>query len=221
MVLPEEAKAHIVFDCDGTLIDSMKPFFDILYEILPPHLGREISKEEIKEKFTPEWVGLLQNLGVAEPSDELINTLIKETSAINLRSPIPPLYQGIKELIQDLDVLGCTQYVWTGRDRASGIKILKHHEINSYFYQMQFSDTSTPKPHPEGLKQMLEGVEKEKIVLIGDSGVDIQGAKNFQIPCLCVDWNKTENHSEYLNFGAEIVATKPAEILDWIKGNLL
>lgn len=217
MILQEQARFHVVFDCDGTLIDSMRPFYDILVEILPKHLGREVPMQEILEKFTPEWVGLLQNLGVPDPSTSLINSLIKETSVINLKSPVPSLYHGIKGCLGSLTKLGVACYVWTGRDRASGIRIFKAHDILKYFTEMQFSDTSTPKPHPEGLRQMLEEIPKNKIVLIGDSGVDIQGAKNFKIPCLAVDWNNTEDHSEFINFGAVQVATDPSEIVNWVK----
>lgn len=221
MILQDEARAHVVFDCDGTLIDSMRPFYDILLEILPKHLGREFSMEEILEKFTPEWVGLLENLGVANPSKELIQALIAETSVLNLKHPVPALYPGIKQCLGQLEELQVACYVWTGRDRASSLRIFKAHDILKHFTEMSFSDTSIPKPHPEGLCQMLEEIPKSKIALIGDSGVDIQGAKNFSIPCVVVDWEKKIQHHEYLDFGAQQIVMEPAEIVAWVKDQLL
>lgn len=221
MILQDQATAHVVFDCDGTLIDSMRPFYDILVEILPKHLGREVTYDEVLEKFIPEWVGLLQNFGIENPSKEMMDKMIAETSSINLKSPVPALYKGIKDCLHELEQLGVASYIWTGRDRASGVRIFKAHDIAQYFTEMSFSDTDIPKPHPDGLERMLEEVPKEKMVLIGDSGVDIQGAKNFSIPCLAVDWESKANHAEFLDFGATKVVQSPSEIVDWVKSNLI
>jgi HAD superfamily hydrolase (TIGR01509 family) len=221
MILQDQATAHVVFDCDGTLIDSMKPFYDILVEILPKHLGREVTRVEVLEKFIPEWVGLLENLGVQNPSKDLIDKLIAETSAINLKSPVPLLYPGIKDCLEKLEQLGVASYIWTGRDRASAIRIFKTHGIAQYFTEMSFSDTDIPKPHPDGLERMLEEIPKSKMVLIGDSGVDIQGAKNFSIPCIAVDWEKKAKHADFLDFGAIKVVQETDEIVNWVKENLI
>lgn len=221
MILQDQARAHVIFDCDGTLIDSMRPFYDILVDILPKHLGREITREEVLDKFIPEWVGLLENLGVEEPKKEMIDALIKETSAINLKSPVPILYPGIRDCLQELIDLEVACYIYTGRDRASAIRIFKAHDILKHFTEMSFSDTDIPKPHPDGLVRMLEDYPKDKMVLIGDSGTDIQGAKNFSIPCVGVDWEKNLNHQEFLDFGATHIVKEAQEIVEWVKQNLL
>ena len=221
MILQDQAIAHVVFDCDGTLVDSMRPFYDILVEILPSHLGREVTHEEVLEKFIPEWVGLLQNFGIEKPSKEMINKLIAETSSINLKSPVPSLFKGIKECLFELEQLGVASYIWTGRDRASAIRIFKAHNIAKYFTEMSFSDTDIPKPHPDGLERILQNIPKDKMVLIGDSGVDIRGAKNFSIPCIAVDWESNINHAQFLDFGAIKVVKTTKEIVDWVKNNLI
>ena len=82
---------------------------------------------------------------------------------------------------------------------------------------MQFRDTSKAKPDPEGLAVMFPDTPKEKILLIGDSVVDIKGAKAFGIDCLIVDWFGHENHEELMAAGAAKIVTTHEDALAFIK----
>jgi len=62
-----EVKAHVIFDNDGTLIESEAQFLTLLEKILPKFLKREISLTEINQKFIPSWEKFLENLGFKSP----------------------------------------------------------------------------------------------------------------------------------------------------------
>ncbi len=219
-ILKENAKAHVVFDNDGTMVDSERNFHINLTKVLPTYLNREVSLEEVVKNNIPDWVQLLKNFGFKDPDKKLIQSIIDDVIEVN-QGFIPELFSGIKELITDLHKKDVATYVWTGRDSQSGLKLLKAHKMTHLFHEMQFMDTSLPKPHPDGLNKMLGDVCKSKIVLIGDSIVDINGAKDFNIPCLIVDWHNKSDHQDFINQGATDVMKTNQDILNWVTKNLL
>lgn len=219
MKIPKEsARAHIVFDNDGTMIDSLSNFYDLVVEILSVHLERELSLDEVKEAYVPDWNQLLINLGVSEPSEELIQVIIDDLNDTN-KDYIPPIIEGTKEFIEKLHRANMSTYVWTGRDEFSGMKVFDALGLTNLFSEMQFRDTSRAKPDPEGLEIMLGSIDKDKILLIGDSIVDIKGAKAFGISCLIVDWFDGDDHKELLEAGASAVVSTHEDALSFILDN--
>ena len=212
---PDETRAHIVFDNDGTMIDSISNFFTITEEILPRHMGRVVTPEEAKKAYVPDWIQFFKNLGVENPSEEFIQGIIDDLNEAN-KDFLPPMIPGTKEFIKEIQGLNMATYVWTGRDRASGIQVLDGLGLSELFVAMEFRDTSSPKPNPAGLEVMLPNIPKEKILLIGDSIVDIKGAQAFGIKCLIVDWFGGDNHRELIEAGAAAVVTTHEETMAFI-----
>ncbi len=214
------ACAHVVFDNDGTLVDSEGNFLVTLKEVLPKYLNREVSIEDIHQNFIPDWKQLLINFGLENPGRDIIDSIIDDVVEFDA-GYIPPIFPGMKDIIGKLHKMNIATYLWTGRERKSAIEILNFHGLSELFEDMMFMDTSIPKPKPDGLSKMLGDVDKDKIVLIGDSTVDLEGAHNFDIPCLIVDWNNNIDHNEFYELGAIKVVQSPDEIIEWVKFNLI
>ncbi len=214
------ACAHVVFDNDGTLVDSEDNFLMTLKEILPKYLNREVSIEEILQNYIPDWKQLLINFGMENPGRDLIDSIIDDVVEFDT-GYIPPLFPGMKDIICKLNEMNIATYIWTGREKKSAIEILNFHGLTELFEEMMFMDSSIPKPNPDGLNKMLGDIDKDKIVMIGDSTVDLEGANNFDIPCLIVDWKNNVDHKESYGFGASKVVRSPDEIIAWVKVNLI
>lgn len=151
-------KNHIVFDCDGTLVD---------------------------------------------------------TSSFKYR-----LFPGIKDLLIKLSETS-ELYVWTARDRASTVRILKELGIYPFFQSICTIDDAPPKPHTEGLKQLLGVIDKNRICMIGDSSSDIIGARSFGVKSIGAVWNQSSAGGVLEDVGADLIAYEPASCLPWILKNLL
>ncbi|MCR9205440.1 MAG: HAD family hydrolase [Halobacteriovoraceae bacterium] len=212
----ENALAHIVFDNDGTMIDSLSNFFQIGIQILSTRLDREISPSELESAYVPDWIQLFKNLGVPNPEESFIQNVIDDFNVAN-KDYVPRIIPGTKQFIKDLHERNCGTYVWTGRDQESGMQVFKSLGLVESFIEMQFRDTSKAKPDPAGLEVMFPNTSKEKILLIGDSVVDILGANAFGIKCLIVDWFKNDNHEELLEAGASKVVTSHEDALKYIE----
>lgn len=209
-------RGHVVFDNDGTMIDSLTNFYELALDLFPKHLGRPVTSEELKEAYVPDWHQLFINLGIENPSEDFIQAVIDDLNEIN-KDYVPDLIPGTKEFITDLHSMKLNTYVWTGRDQESGLQVFKALGLMKYFKDMQFRDTSKAKPDPEGLAVMFPTTPKDKILLIGDSIVDIKGAKAFGIDCLIVDWFGHENHDELMAAGASKIVTTHEDALEFIK----
>lgn len=150
-------KKHIVFDCDGTLIDTNK----VKYELFP---------------------------GIKE----LLNLLAKDS----------------------------VLYVWTARDRRSTLRILTELGVINQFEAICTLDDAMAKPHVSGLMELVGGVSKEQICVIGDSSNDILGAKNFGVKSIAAVWNPGSNAEVMRVFGADFIASEPLSCFEWLSLNL-
>lgn len=129
------------------------------------------------------------------------------------------VFSGVQELLDELAQQGIKLYVWTARDRASTLKYLKKLEILGLFEDISTATDCTPKPHPEGLEQMLMDVEASSVVHVGDSYTDIIGAKKFGCTSIGVLWahNDARSRETLEHFEADYIVESPVEILNIIK----
>lgn len=129
------------------------------------------------------------------------------------------LYPGIKELLVDL-ASKHHLYVWTARGRESTLRILRDLDIAKYFEGFSTPDDGVPKPHVQGLIQLVGGASKKSICVIGDSGNDILGAKNFSVLALGAVWNGSGGKDVLKDYGADFIVSHPSECSRIIELNL-
>ncbi len=107
------------------------------------------------------------------------------------------LFKGMHELLQDLKAKGFELYIWTARPRRSTLESIKRLDISQFFTEIYCFDDGIPKPHPMGLMSLTDGFEKEKILHIGDSLTDFEGAKAYGIDVIAACWNSPDQVQKY------------------------
>jgi phosphoglycolate phosphatase len=107
---------------------------------------------------------------------------------VDTSSMTPSLFDGILELLTELEKIDVKIYLWTARGRGSTIEILKSLEIIGFFEDISTATDCEPKPSTVGLDAMLSGTPKDSIIMIGDSPGDIYGARNFGIKSVGAAW---------------------------------
>ena len=176
--LPASASPKgIIFDCDGVVVDSCR-------------LSRFVYNY------------LRGQLGLPPMTREQENFVFAQTAAESLKKVIPPAYrswaakakdgikpatylplvapqQGILDFLQNLKFLGLKVALNTnGGERAH--VILKAFKIYEFFSPViTADDVSQPKPHPEGLLNILQewNLDAGEVVFIGDSSLDQKAAQ--------------------------------------------
>jgi phosphoglycolate phosphatase-like HAD superfamily hydrolase len=129
------------------------------------------------------------------------------------------LYPSIKTILTDLSQRAVLS-VWTARDRISTIRILNENQISPIFEAIYSSDDAFPKPHVKGLEELTCGSDKSKVFVVGDSRMDMMGAKNFGAKAIGALWNGQSHPNLLLEAGADFLAFTPQECFDWIMSQL-
>ena len=182
----------VVFDLDGTLLDTLGDLAGSVNYALRKHGLRECSLQEVRSFLGNGIVRLMQNAvknaveGVA--FEEVFQTFRSHYLEHCLDTTQP--YPGILPMMEKL--------------RESGVKIAivsnKLHpavqELNRRFFAdlvtsaIGESETVRRKPHPDGVLKALEelGSRPEEAVYVGDSEVDWETARQAGLRCVLVLW---------------------------------
>ncbi|MBY0412854.1 MAG: HAD-IA family hydrolase [Bdellovibrionales bacterium] len=129
---------------------------------------------------------------------------------VNTESSVFKVFPGIKELLVDCKQLGFEFSVWTARSHRSTVESLKSLDLAHFFTEIYGHDDGLSKPHTMGLTQITAGIEKKKVLHIGDSLGDIEGAQNFGIEVIAACWNSL-NQVEIFQKKTPYLAKKPSD----------
>ncbi|MEA9356456.1 HAD-IA family hydrolase [Bacteriovorax sp. PP10] len=129
---------------------------------------------------------------------------------VDTETPDFKVFPGIKELLVDLNNAGFEMAVWTARSHRSTVESLKNADIASFFGEIYGHDDGISKPHPMGLSQITNGIDRESVIHIGDSLGDLDGANAFGIAVIAACWNST-NQVEIFKRKTPFVAMTPAD----------
>lgn len=213
-------KGHIVFDFDGTLFSNTPGIQRGWRKVLSELLEREVTIEEVLAKSYPDPVRFLKAFDL-DPHDEKIKNYLSLRWPVLYSSPEfgEELFDGIKELLEELEKKNYALYIWSAGYKQAIIKTLIEYDIAKFFLDIRAVEDGLSKPHPYGLLDMLPEIPKEKVIVIGDSYTDIIGAKNYGCFSIAALWRGLENHEQLKECGAEYFAHHPHECLDIIENH--
>ncbi|MGC8652668.1 MAG: HAD family hydrolase [Candidatus Kryptoniota bacterium] len=169
-------KSLVVFDLDGTLVDTAKLIFDSFNFVLKRYQGTVMSPEEIRKYFGP-------------PEDIAIKKIMGETNFEQIwedylqyyRSHLfeTAVFPGIVELLTDLKTQRIKLAVFTGKGNETTELTLAYHGLRDFFDMVVTgSIVKNHKPDREGLELIMNslGVGVGEAVLVGDSIADYKAA---------------------------------------------
>jgi len=187
----------IIFDMDGTLIDSGNVISNTI-NFVRGHLGLEsISKDIMLQAMNDPTINGAEFFYGTTHFTEQQTELFKEYYDEHCISDIV-LYEGIEELLEELKVeykLG----VATNANSIYAKKMLEFLGILEHFSFIAGADmVEHPKPKGDILSLVCEtlGTQKECSLLIGDSKKDLYAANDFGIECILVNWGFSDHLSE-------------------------
>jgi pyrophosphatase PpaX len=181
----------VLFDFDGTLVDTTEMIHQSMRHATSSVLGREdIPREK-----------LLANVGQPLPRQmELIDTENAESLLEAYRShherhhdALIREFPGVEESLSRLRSAGIKVALVTSKRRVSVEMALEIfpglRNVVDRFVTLE--DTKKHKPHPEPLLRALEllgGVPKERAAYVGDSPFDVEAAKAAHLTSIAVGW---------------------------------
>jgi len=194
-------KKYIIFDMDGTLIDSSILLANSI-NYVRQNLGLpKMSQQTILEAINDESVDAPMFFYESEEFEDFHTEFFNEYYQANYKKD-SKLYDGAKEL---LDKLRLTHKISiaTNAYKKSAHTILFALGIEHYFDIIICGDeVKNPKPHPEMIDLITDFYEdsKDKFLLVGDSTRDELCAKNAGIDSILVEWGFSEHENSINSF---------------------
>ncbi|MEE4011313.1 HAD-IA family hydrolase [Roseibium sp. FZY0029] len=216
----------IIFDVDGTLVDSQQTILQGLqvgFEAVGlPMPDRETALSIVGRSLDEAFLDLVG----PEHSDKIpvMSGAYKEAKVSRRKEglDLDPLYPGAREAIERLHarddiLLG----IATGKAMRGVKHMLDTQDLHGRFVTIQTADTSPSKPHPDMvLRAMAEtGADKSRTIMIGDTGFDMAMAKAAGTRALGVSWGY-HDRDRLTSDGADRIIQTYAE-LDNALGDLL
>ena len=172
----------ILFDLDGTLIDSTPAILESFDEAFQSFNNKTPSDDEIKSLIGLPLDIMFENLGVdAKYVTKYVDAYKKHYRPISKQktSLLPNAQKAIKEASK-IATLG----IVTTKTSQYSKELMEHFGVMKYFEVLiGRDDVQNPKPHPEPILKALKQLNKssDKIYMIGDTCLDSISAKNANI----------------------------------------
>ncbi|MCG8611886.1 MAG: phosphoglycolate phosphatase [Pseudomonadales bacterium] len=205
----------IMFDLDGTLVDSVPDLSNAMDATLNQHGLPSAGVERVRD-----WVGngaaKLVSRGLAWAKqcteDELARALFDEVYLSFLEhygrtnGQYARLYEGVLPLLTQLKG-NIPLAVVTNKPMAFTTPLLNALGIDHYFAHVAGGDSfPEKKPHPQPLQEIINAANAQNPVMIGDSISDVKAARAANIPVVCVSYG--------YNHGQDIRLSNPDLVID-------
>ena len=205
----------VLFDLDGTLVDSGAMILASLRHATRTVLAREIPDEELLALVGGPGLHAEMRALDERRADELVRCY---------REHNEPLHDGLQPCAGVLDVLD----VLSEQGRRLGIVSAKRRKTIELAFAVvpalgrrfdavvSVDDTELRKPHPEPLLYALELLDAEPAdaAYVGDSPFDIQAAKAAGVHAVAVAWGEIHSRERLVRERPDALVERPAELLD-------
>ncbi|HDT15156.1 MAG TPA: HAD family hydrolase, partial [Firmicutes bacterium] len=206
----------VVFDFDGTLVDSVK---DIHYtaNVMAKEYGmKPIPVEKIKKAVGAGLISFL--LQVFKKTGKDPQELKKHYISIFSRHYADHA-KPYRNVLKTLDVLKKKKIKMGIVSNKAGIfvkKTLKHLKMDGYFREViGRGDLKKDKPHPMPYFHLMKkyGIKKDEMLMVGDSIYDIESAKRAGIYSMFLTYGYG-NYREVIRHKPDIVSSDILELAD-------
>lgn len=203
----------VIFDMDGTLVDSKKDitisvnYIRDLHYNLPP-----LSEEFIVEAINMEVRNLPKLFYGTETYEEKDKNVFEIHYAMQCVQH-PYLYDGVKELLYKLIDSGVKISVATNAPTPFALRMLKSLHVEHLFDVIIGADeVEESKPNPQMLNKILDFYNFDRknasAWMVGDNSKDMLSAKNAGIGSMFATWGFSPHSNN------KIIVNHPKEVLD-------
>jgi len=216
--IPLQKIKLVIFDLDGTLIDSELDLAASVNAMLL-HYGRKELPLKVIDTYIGDGAPMLIRRALGDPSDreflqEALNYFLAYYRDHKLDNTHP--YEGIKEALQQIgggDRVSRKLAVLTNKPVRASQGILAGLGLSDRFFQVYGGNSfETKKPDPFGANTLMgeAGTTAEETVMVGDSGVDILTARNAGLWSVGVTYGFSPQSLEQVP--PDVLVDSPAEL---------
>ena len=208
---PPRRVAAIVFDMDGTLLDSSDVVPDAYAAVVAASTGAVVTRESVIAAY---GVGpprmLLGHLLGREVHDQ---DLAAYHEALRRGASSVRAYDGVVDALSELAARRVPLALFTGADRVACTILLEGVGLTSRFRAIVGADeVPRPKPNPDGIREACArlGVDPADAAYVGDAPRDLEAARRSGALAVAASWGHEYDPSE----PADLVVRAPGDLVD-------
>jgi len=177
----------VLFDLDGTLIDTAPDFTLVVNKLLAERGKGALSHEVIHLNVSDGARALVKTAFEIDEAHDDFAALLRRLLELyfeQLNSTEATIYPGLDDLLAQLEAQDIPWGIVTNKPEKYSVRLLEKLHLSSRCSVLVCPDhVSASKPHPEPIFLALEklGRNSERCVYIGDHIRDIQAAKNADV----------------------------------------
>jgi len=209
----------IIFDWDGTLMDSISHIVESLQYAM-----RKVDVEVLSDDTTKNVIGL----GMREAIETLFPSHFNEKFVVAYTQHyrdyfLDPerktnFFSGARATLKSLSELNCRLAVATGKSRRGLDFVLSQTGIKDAFASSRCADECRSKPHADMILEILDelDVKAEKALMIGDTVYDLEMASNAGVDSIGVTYG-VHSHAQLEKYAPINMVDNISEILPILK----
>jgi HAD superfamily hydrolase (TIGR01549 family) len=208
----------IIFDIDGTLASTNELICASFNHITSKYLNKRLTREEVFALFGPtedtilkEWFGN----NFSDAMDDYYKFYMNEHH-------MAEVYPGIEEVLKIVKEKNISVGIFTGKGRRTALITLEVLGIDKYFdLIISGDDVVKHKPSGEGINKFVNvfNLNKEKVLMIGDSTGDIKASREAGVKIASVVWDSYAKE-EVLKLRSDYVFHSVEELKEFLEENL-
>ena len=210
----------LVFDWDGTLIDSSGAIVASL-QAACRDLGLPVPSDERGHYII--GLGLNDAMAYVLPDvapGEYPRVAERYGHHFRLRDPDTPMFPGVSRGLRVLREAGFLLAVATGKSRRGLERALERTGLKPLFHATRCGDESGSKPHPGMLTDLIEllGTEAHKTLMIGDTTHDLQMAANAGVASVAAAYG-AHPRAQLAAMQPLACIDRPEQLWQWLEHN--
>lgn len=213
----------VIFDMDGTTVDSINSIAYYANNALKMYGYREVETEKFYTFVGDGPKKLIERLlddvgGDKNKTDEILSFYLDEYNKNSLYLTKP--YEGVEKMLEELKKREIKTAILSNK-QDEAVKIISKELFGDLIDTAVGSMPEVSrKPAPDSLFNVMKelNVQKEEVLFVGDTNVDIFTAKNASVKSIGVLWG-FRGEKELRDAEADYIVSNPKEILDLIVNN--
>ncbi len=208
----------VLFDLDGTLIDSIRLILDSYHHTLTQHnLPARSDEEWLRGVGTPLHIQFSQ----WHDSPEMLEAMIATYREFNLKhhDRMVTVYPGVVEAVRQIKSSGIQTGLVTSKNRQGALRGLALVGLEALMDVMVCADeVSNPKPHPEPVEKAvaLLGADPGRTVYVGDSIHDMHSGRAAGVKTAAALWGPF-GRSHLESAGPDYWLEKPEDLVGLVQ----
>lgn len=209
----------LIWDLDGTLVDSMPTIAAALNSTAKHFNKPEWSDDKIQQMIGPELGLILKGMLGIDSAEQINEAKTVYRSFYSQTMTKSPVFAGLTEVLTQFKQTGVTLYVATAKYQAYAQQILDANGLAGLFTGIYGSEEDGhlgDKTELLGHLLSEEDINPAQCVMIGDTKFDIIAGRNQNMTTVAVSWGYGDQ-SELKEAGAHFFADSVDELPELIK----